>query len=252
MKCSSLSLVIMYMVFGTLYNRYVLRLRGVDQIPQFSIASMKYHAHEALDWMKDIAVGMHEGGRSMGTNSGFFPRSGLNPESELGLGGSRGFSRSEANPVSHQTQNQANNREGSTGTGSSGGFVRPQIQTGNRNSKRGEMNPISHQAQSRIEHGESLSPPPPPMPLVKENPRPKPLELETSGSTKEEREFMLGDDEGEEGEDVGVALPSRVPAPVSQRLDPANADVSGVRDAEGNNAVTMRGRDLGGGNVTRL
>jgi hypothetical protein len=56
------------------------------------------------------------------------------------------------------------------------------------------------------------------------------------------------DEEGEEGEDVGVALPSRVSAPPSQRLDPANAAVSGI----GNNAVTMRGRDLGGGNVTRL
>lgn len=38
-----------YTALGTLYNRYVLQLRGFDQIPQFSVESMKYHAREATD-----------------------------------------------------------------------------------------------------------------------------------------------------------------------------------------------------------
>jgi cation-dependent mannose-6-phosphate receptor len=45
----------MYLIFGTIYDRYVLHLRGIDQIPQISIASMTY----PLDWLKDIVIGMH-------------------------------------------------------------------------------------------------------------------------------------------------------------------------------------------------
>ena len=104
----TLSLLVLYIVFGTLYNRYVLHLRGIDQFPQFSIASMKYHAHEALDWMKDVAGGMREGGRSMGANSGLFP------------GGS--FSRTDINPISHQNQAPVS---GSSAEPAHGGFVRP-------------------------------------------------------------------------------------------------------------------------------
>ncbi|KAJ3544610.1 hypothetical protein NMY22_g2724 [Coprinellus aureogranulatus] len=51
-----LSLLAAYTVLGTLYNRYVLQLRGFDQIPQFSLESMKYHTSEAIDWLKDIAA----------------------------------------------------------------------------------------------------------------------------------------------------------------------------------------------------
>ncbi len=32
-----------YTVLGVLYNRFVLQLRGFDQIPQFSVESMNYH-----------------------------------------------------------------------------------------------------------------------------------------------------------------------------------------------------------------
>ena len=238
-KRSVLSLVILYLVFGTLYNRFVLRLRGIDQIPQFSIASMKYHAHEALDWMKDIAVGMHEGGRSMGANSGFFPRS--SSSSQPGFGNGGGFSRSDINPVSHQTQNQVHGAGGISGSRNEPGFVRPKIQKATGNSQRSEINPISHQALTRMEHGESLSPPPP----AKGKPRPKPLEVETAGSTKDEREYMLGQDEGEEDDEVGVA-------PASHQVNPVASTMPLSKDMEGSSAVAMRGRDLGGGDATRL
>ena len=206
--------------------------------------SMKYHAHEALDWMKDIAIGMHEGGRSMGANSGFFSRS--SPSSESGFGGGGGFSRSHTNPVSHQNQNQNQNHGtgGTSGSGSDTGFVRPKIQKGAGTSKRSSINPISHQAQSRLEDRESLSPPPPLAPPVKATPVPKPLEVESAGSTEGEREFMLGDDEGEEGDDVGMAAP--------HRANPVASTISGTKDVEGTNAAGMRGRELGGGDATRL
>lgn len=249
---SFLSIVILYMVFGTLYNRYVLRLRGFDQIPQFSIASMKYHAYEALDWLKDIATGMHEGGRSIAAHTGF-SRPGSSSTSELGLGGGNGFSHSNINPVSHQNQNPNLSREGSTRNGSSSGFVRPQSGTGLGPGKgrRGEINPVSHQAQSRMESGDSpLFQPAPP--AKKEKSLPKPLELETTGSTKEEREFMLGDDEVDEGDDVVDAFPkSRTVNATPQQPSPAGATTSAAGHVDSSSAA-LRGRDLGGGDVTRL
>jgi len=39
--------LMLYLVCGTLYNRFVLNLSGFDQIPQFSWASLTYHVSEA-------------------------------------------------------------------------------------------------------------------------------------------------------------------------------------------------------------
>src|SRR5271154_2003082 len=98
-KFSFLVLLMTYAVLGTLYNRYVLQLRGVDQIPQFSIESMRYHGSEALDWIKDIITGLDIGGRrSGGTPYGGLPSSGL-PSGGLPSGGLR-----TPNPVSHHSQ----------------------------------------------------------------------------------------------------------------------------------------------------
>jgi cation-dependent mannose-6-phosphate receptor len=36
--------LLLYLVGGFLYNRFVLQLKGFDQIPQFSLTSLKYHA----------------------------------------------------------------------------------------------------------------------------------------------------------------------------------------------------------------
>jgi hypothetical protein len=244
---STLSISILYVVFGVLYNRYVLRLRGFDQIPQFSIASMKYHAHEVLDWLKDVATGMHEGGRTIGAHSGFFSSS--SSASELGLGGGSGFSHPNVNPVSHQNQNQNQNhgREGGTRNGSSSGFVRPQSGTGlgPENGRRGEINPVSHQAQSRMESRDSLASQPPR--AKKENLPPRPLQLETGASSMEDREFMLGDDEGD---DVGDA-PSK-PSTVDVTLQPPSLAGITTSGHVGSNSTVPRGRDLGGGDVTRL
>jgi len=234
----------MYIAFGTLYNRYVLHLHGIDQIPQFSVASMRYHAHEALDWARDIASGMHESVRNMGANSGFLHRPDSNADSEMGLGRGRRPLRSSTNPVSHQSQNLTYGGKSSTGSGGRSVFVRPpsRASSGPGSSQRGEINPISHQAQSQMNHGEpSLSPPQPGL-VKREKPGSHPFE-ETAGSTKEEQEFMLGDEEGEEGDDVGMVFSRPMPAIAPQRLNPVVVSASGPG---GDSAVATRGRDTGG------
>src|SRR5882757_9797390 len=115
-KFSFLVLLMTYAVLGTLYNRYVLQLRGVDQIPQFSIESMRYHGSEALDWIKDIIAGLDTGGH----------RSGGTPYGGLPSGGPR-----TPNPFSHHSQTTAsgpldNSEENGGLDKSSGGFIRPQ------------------------------------------------------------------------------------------------------------------------------
>lgn len=43
-----LVLLMLYLVCGTIYNRFVLNLSGLDQIPQFSWTSLKYHVTETV------------------------------------------------------------------------------------------------------------------------------------------------------------------------------------------------------------
>ncbi|EAU92505.2 hypothetical protein CC1G_00724 [Coprinopsis cinerea okayama7 len=142
-----LALLLTYTVLGTLYNRFVLQLRGVDQIPQFSLESMRYHASEAIDWAKDVFYAYQS--RPAGS-SGFF-----------------GVPNTTAtNPVSHQTSVGINIRGEdleSRGGGGPGGFARPQ--PGHRTSGSAafsrapqrpipETNPVSHQTQvnAELEH----------------------------------------------------------------------------------------------------
>ncbi|KAG6845559.1 hypothetical protein H0H87_007237, partial [Tephrocybe sp. NHM501043] len=181
-----IALALLYLVAGTLYNRFVLRLHGMDQIPRFSIESMRYHASEAVDWIKDLTgiasnqynYRMPEEGLSSTTGSVF-------PHSAQGTGG--------INPVSHHTQVSSP----PPAEGAGGGFVRPYPArtTSTSAGKRPEINPVSHQAQaSSLPAPESQPQPqdqvrsPPPAPtstLVppsapaakKEKPRPQPFDL---------------------------------------------------------------------------
>ncbi|KAF6753319.1 mannose-6-phosphate receptor binding domain-containing protein [Ephemerocybe angulata] len=195
-----LTLLTAYTVLGTLYNRYVLQLRGIDQIPQFSIESMRYHSSEAIDWLKDIAAGLDIPGSNR-SGSGAYGRA---PSSNA---------RAAPNPYSHQTQTGGipvhDDEEASMG------FARPQA------GRKPETNPVSHQSQVIAETqaaqqqqqqqqqqrtGESLSfgasstssssaPLPPPPQLMT---RPVPTKLEVREATPAEREFMLGEDEEDE------------------------------------------------------
>ena len=180
------ALAIVYLVAGTLYNRYVMNLRGFDQIPRFSIESMKYHAAEALDWLQDMAVIIHAN-LSNGTRT--------RNNDALSSAGTPGI-----NPVSHQSQVP------SAASDNGGGFIRPQpvLKAGLSPGKRGEINPVSHQAQTSAHFMPSHPPPgapsspPPPLPAKKLKPKPAPIDL---NSTVEEREFMLGSEEDDDDGD---------------------------------------------------
>ena len=218
---SFLALLMIYTVLGTLYNRYVLQLRGVDQIPQFSLESMRYHGSEALDWIKDILSGFDFGGhRNGGTPYGGLPSGGL-PSGGLRT----------PNPISHHSQTSGSGHpddlEENRGLdkSSSGGFIRPQ-QSKNRASpfQRLETNPVSHQSQV-IAQSLSLSTSASPLPsqsqhqthdLPSQGSR---SAAERRGSTKEERDFMLGDDEDAE-ELADVSTPAPVPRTPTPRVSP--------------------------------
>ncbi|RDB15728.1 hypothetical protein Hypma_003964 [Hypsizygus marmoreus] len=229
-----ISLALLYLVLGTLYNRFVLRLRGVDQIPQFSVEAMKYHVNEAVDWIKDVASGL-----SAGRGGGYsrMPAGAPAFPSEAGGGFTLGGSGSAGmNPVSHQTQ------VASATAGGNNEFVRPQAaRTG---SGTGRINPVSHQAQQTPTLSTSSVSPPPPPPAKKEKLRPKPFDLE---STMQEREFMLGDDDDEEeGQDLGASKPTApVPPPTAPQASEAGP-------GPGVSAAAFRGRDMGPEGVTRL
>ena len=238
-----------YAVLGTLYNRYVLQLRGVDQIPQFSIESMRYHGCEAWDWIKDIISGLNIGGhRSGGIPYGSRP-------SGLPSGGPR-----MPNPVSHHSQNSATGPSGPSddlevngglNKSSNVGFIRSQ-QSKNRGSpfQRLETNPVSHQSQI---FAESLSfpaaSPPPSHPQHHHDLPPHPqLSMNSRGSTKEEGDFIPGDDEdAEELLDVSMLVPHSPTTRPSETT--SNADVAA---SSADLAAAARGRDLGGGDHIRL
>ncbi|KAF5385162.1 hypothetical protein D9615_000918 [Tricholomella constricta] len=244
-----ISLALLYLVAGTLYNRFVLRLRGIDQIPKFSIEGMKYHASEAFDWIKDLTNGArgHGGGYDRMPNDNLnapFSGGGSFPRSAASTGG--------INPISHQTQVSGVPSEGG------GGFVRPHpsrstsggMGAGAAATRRAEINPVSHQAQAsaQLEPSQPVAdhgplPPAPPLVPVKDKHRPKAFDLE---STMQEREFMLGDDEEED--DVSSARPTAAPPRASAEAITRATD--GTPASE--DAAVLRGRDMGTEGVTRL
>ncbi|KAJ3913078.1 mannose-6-phosphate receptor binding domain-containing protein [Lentinula edodes] len=236
-------LVMLYIVFGTLYNRYVLQLRGFDQIPQFSIEAMKYHGREALGWFRDIMGQLYEGGQGSGWGSNV-PRTWggrTNPNTGFGVGSQlppgranpRANTRSGAttNSFSHQAQVDIGGGGESTNVvdvpgGGVGGFMRPNSGT----------NTTNKQNQTKSTQ------PPAPLPI---SPAPVMVKkYEPGSSTAEERTFMLGDDEEEE--DV-IATPMTAAAP------PAHPSEDHTNPpAASESAAQPRGRDLGEEGTIRL
>lgn len=222
-----------YTVFGTLYNRYVLQLRGIDQIPQFSIESMRYHGSEALDWIRDIIAGLDIGGRTNGgTPYGGFPS-----------GGPR-----TPNPVSHHSQTS----EPPGDPEETGG-----LSNSNKASpfQRMEINPVSHQSQviaQSLSFSTAASPPPSQFryhthDLPPQNHR---SPIDKQRSTKETRDFMLGgDDDAEELADVSTHL-GHTPTP---RVSPPSETTlnNGTTASSADVAAAARG-DVEGGEHVRL
>jgi cation-dependent mannose-6-phosphate receptor len=256
---SFLVLLMTYTVLGTLYNRYVLQLRGFDQIPQFSVESMKYHGREALDWIKDMIATLDIWGHANGGPSG-------------GYNGFSSAATPTTNPVSHQSQvfsTGESQEDGAAFSGGSGGFIRPQASRARSAAfQRSETNPVSHQSQVNAQIAESLSfssvVPHSPSPPVKSATHPESNipRIHRSGppdshkSMKDEREFMLGDDD-----DAEELVDTSGPPPLPQRSNSSlplpqgaasNISATDSVGSEENPAAALRGRDLGGGDVIRL
>jgi len=253
-----LVLLMTYTVLGTLYNRFVLQLRGFDQIPQFSVESMKYHGSEALDWIKDVVANLDIGGHASGGAGG-----GYNGRSSTPI--------PTTNPVSHQSQvfGTGDSQEGAAFGGGGGGFIRPQAsRTRSAAFQRFETNPVSHQSQVNAQIAQSLSfsttEPHSPSPPIKSPTHPESSipQIRRSGppdfrgSTKDERDFMLVDDE--DAEELGdISAPPPLPQksasspPPPQGVTP-NISTINSGGSEENPAAALRGRDLGGGDVILL
>ena len=247
-----------YTVLGTLYNRYVLQLRGFDQIPQFSVESMRYHGTEAYDWIKDMVAILDIGGHARGGAGG-----GYNGFSSAGI--------PTTNPVSHQSQvfgaSDIQEEGGAFGEGG-GGFIRPQTSRTQSNSfRRFETNPVSHQSQVNAQNAQSLSfstsVPHPPSPVRSPYSEPSIPQVRTSGapdsrgSTKDERDFMLGDEDDDAEELGNISVPPPLPEKVASNLPPRQAAAPNISatnssSSEENPAAAVRGRDLGDGDVIRL
>ncbi|KAJ3571540.1 hypothetical protein NP233_g3690 [Leucocoprinus birnbaumii] len=231
-----LTLLLTYTVLGTLYNRYVLQLRGYDQIPQFSIESMKYHASEAMDWIKDILAAYNLPGGSRGT----LPYASRAPHSAT-------------NPVSHHTQasEELNINQNTT-------FVRPQAPN-SRPPPRPDVNPVSHHAQMEAEIDQtrpsplSLAPAPPPKQSLSQF-TPRRVDLGSRGPTQEEREFIMGEEDAEEYEWDGEEMDDKS-TPVTSTARPSHAESSSPSGEPSQlnrgtaNIAAIRGRDTGEGKI---
>ncbi|EEB95240.1 hypothetical protein MPER_05823, partial [Moniliophthora perniciosa FA553] len=179
-------------------------LRGFDQIPQFSLEAMKYHSREALDWFKDVMSSFYEGGQrtgmgGLGGGVGGF-RGGFAPMGRQAVGPRR----NPTNPVSHQTQvDIGSGGDGAEGGDFVGGFVRPTGTPRPQNTVP-RTNPISHQSQVNAQQHQQQRQKPsreptPPLPQANS------VTKDTGPATREERAFMLGDDDDEEDVATGAA-----------------------------------------------
>ena len=223
-----------YTVLGVLYNRFVLQLRGFDQIPQFSVESMNYHGREAWDWIKDLWSTLNIGGPRRNGSYSAMPSGNL----------------PSTNPVSHHSQAVGFGREEDFDGGSN--FIRPQP---GRN--RPDINPISHQ--SKVNATQSLSFSSPSLPGTPTKPTPQtrsnvPPTLSTISDAHGERDFMLVHDEGaQELGDVNFVNAARTSSvDPSQEASDEGESILTSTDTELNAAATARGRDLGDGDVIRL
>ncbi|KAK0461741.1 mannose-6-phosphate receptor binding domain-containing protein [Desarmillaria tabescens] len=209
--------LMLYLTLGTLHNRYVLRLRGFDQIPQFNIESMRYHLKEGVDLFKDWMAGMYEGGQGAG-----WTRTG-------GFGG-------RTNPVSHQSGVDAGDFER--------GFVRPP-----RNGTAGRTNPISHQSQVQ-------NPQPQPQPDLQPQPQ-HPKRKEEGTTEERAPFMLGDDDDDDEASKAPPLNSPTQPHSSTQTVTSTSSSELTVTSTQPaaetvNDAAAFRGRDLGSEGVTRL
>lgn len=210
--------LMLYLTLGTLHNRYVLRLRGFDQIPQFNIESMRYHLKEGIDLFKDWMAGMYEGGQGAGWTR---------PSQGGGFGG-------RTNPVSHQSGVDAGDFDR--------GFVRPP-----RNGTAGRTNPISHQSQVH-------NPPPQPQPDLQQHPKKK----EEGTTEERVPFMLGDDDDDEEELTKAPPHQSPTQPPSSTQAvalaPPSESTFASAQPAveSANDTAAFRGRDLGSEGITRL
>ncbi|KNZ72943.1 Putative mannose 6-phosphate receptor-like protein [Termitomyces sp. J132] len=234
-----IGLALLYLIAGTLYNHYVLRLQGFDQIPRFSLLSMRYHVSEVADWFKDLTgIGSNKYNYRMPEEGLHTPFSGGNvfPRSAQSTG---------LNPVSHHTQVSSSPSVESAGRGSGGGaFVRPYTsRTSSASGNKPEINPISHQAQTSVTA--SAAPPPPmsdpsqPQSQSQSQQAESPshaaassINIEPEPAKEKHRPppFDLGDDDDDEANSGSAMIPSRQAGAAAQE----------------------RGRNLGNDGVIRL
>ncbi|KAF7436036.1 hypothetical protein PC9H_002862 [Pleurotus ostreatus] len=169
-------------------------LQGFDQVPQFSLTSMVYHARHAIDWLRE----------AIATGSFHMP----NP--------------SATNPVSHQSSVQ--------------GMPHPQHPRPINRSGRPETNPFSHQTQVGLGSSAQLDPT---KAQALPHSRRRQFDLESGGS-QEEREHILGVDDGLDEQEL-VDVPKKTE---TSPQPPPTTDQSDVAD--------VRGRGLGIDGVIRL
>ncbi|KAJ6613521.1 mannose-6-phosphate receptor binding domain-containing protein [Mycena sp. CBHHK59/15] len=211
----TLTLLALYLALGTLYNRFVLGLRGAEQLPRFSLAGAHYHASEAWDSFREWLAG-----QSNPSSRGYAPAARGWGAEEGGLGGGvggvgasgggggggGGFVRRtplqpQTNPASHQTgvmqplpQQQQNQNPPMN--------VQPAKTAG---VGAGALNPASHQTRVMQQSATppAQSPAQQPSPFARMATPPPAVQRKDSGpGTKDEqRAFLVGEDE-EEGEDA--------------------------------------------------
>ncbi|KAJ3511454.1 hypothetical protein NLJ89_g4087 [Agrocybe chaxingu] len=232
-----LVLLMTYTVLGTLYNRFVLDLRGFDQIPQFSIESMKYHGREAFEWCKDMAgiIILNLGSR----NGGGGAYSGL-PSANLGQPTLSAIIRKRLARMATIVWRKA----GVSGTEVASPTLADLpahnlVEIGQLHSNEQKPTPSHTNLKSSLlnhypSQGRKFGP-------------------EAQGSTKEERGFMLGDDDAdaeELGEVKAPPPPERlVSATPSPPTSTSTTNSGGVAQES---SAAARGRDLGGGETIRL
>lgn len=217
----------LYILLGTLYNRYVLELRGFDQLPQFSAESARYHAVSAMDWIRSG----YEGWQGQGSVS------------------LRDHHHDHLNGPAARTPAPPSQGQGHTGNE----FARPTVSArasvgAGKQRKQPEPNPISHfsQAQQSDSQSPSLQPSP-----GRDTPPPSQTKgpANETSQVPEEKAFLLGDDD-EEGvnEDITVAAATAAqpkqakaavprPIPIQQSAPPAQEQ----------SATEIRGRVSGDG-----
>ena len=212
-----LSVTIIYLICGTLYNRYVLELHGFEQIPKFSVEAVRWHLKEGLSWARGYeswqsGAGLnpvsHHVVEEGGAGGGFVrPERGRGMNAGSGRGGgpgvgiTRGGLGGEINPVSDHAQTQLH-AESQQQPQSPATYVRgggPES-VNTRGGLGGEINPVSDYARTQLHAQTPAKPQPPPSLSTTSQPQPPPVSVPAPPPTlvqapsEEEQSFAIEED----------------------------------------------------------